>query len=438
MTEARRVDIGNGLSFRLNKWMCRFPLPKQAVALALCEQGKDVLYGGAAGGGKTDALLMAALQYVDVPGYKAAITRRTHKQLTGLDGIITRSQEWGLGRMGAHWNDTSKVWTFPSGAKLQFFYLDHIKHKDNFQGQDLHFSGKDEVTQWGDQTLCTYPETRLRTTKEIKERGVPIRRFNTGNPGGSGHVWVKRRWVDSTDPRYVYVPASVHDNPYLDSEEYLDELRRQGELVFQRLGLGDWDAEQGEIFNREWFKIINARDVPDHVRWCHSIDTAASAKARADNNASGFIGVDRQGNIYIEDLQAWKAEWPETKGRLIKRILARPDPVIIEGIGGGLVASQDLLSDPRLTHITIRVLKHKADKVSMTMPWAARAQAGKVFLVDGPHIDDFMNEAIVFPSGRHDDRIDVVNNGVHHLGVTVGSGGGILLPPPPSRQEVIF
>lgn len=443
METATRIDLGHGLSLRVNSWIpsCRFPLPKQALALALCDQGVDVLYGGAAGGGKTDALLLAALQYVDTPGYKAGIARRTYRQLNGPDGIIRRSHQWaqlgGWTQRGARWNGNDGLWTFPSGAVLYFGYLDHDTHKDNWQGHEFQFYGRDEVTQWGLEELSSYPETRLRRSEAQRLSGVPLRTFSTANPGGAGHQWVKRRWVDSADPARAYVHASVRDNPFLDAEDYLRRLRSQGELVYQRLGLGNWDAEQGEIFDRDWFRIISARAVPADVRWCHAIDPAASARTRADNTASGFVGIDPRGNVYVEDLQAWRAEWPESRRRLKERILARPVPVVIEGISGFKVAADDLKADPALVHVLIQTVGSKPDKVALALPWASRAQEGRVHLVDGSWVDAFLAEAVAFPEGAHDDRVDVVSLGVSYLGLGVG-GSRMVLPPPPQRRERVF
>src|SRR6266508_6612551 len=90
---------------------------KQALFLLL--DCREAFYGGAAGGGKSDALLMAALQYVDVPGYSALLLRRTYAELEKSDGLIPRADAW-LSNTDARRHDGGKLWTFPSGARLEF------------------------------------------------------------------------------------------------------------------------------------------------------------------------------------------------------------------------------------------------------------------------------------------------------------------------------
>src|SRR5665213_329968 len=102
------------------------PHPRQAIFLGLDDR-REVLYGGAAGGGKSDALLMAALRYVDVPGYSALILRRTYADLALPDAIMARAKSWLIPEV--HWNDQRKVFTFPSGATLTFGFLDTAADK---------------------------------------------------------------------------------------------------------------------------------------------------------------------------------------------------------------------------------------------------------------------------------------------------------------------
>ena len=247
---------------------------------------------------------------------------------------------------------------------------------------------------------------------------MPLRLLATANPGGAGHAWVKRRWITPGEPGHRFVPARLEDNPYLDGDEYRARLKEQGALLYRRLAEGDWDAEQGTMFSPSWFKI--AKSAPPGVRWVHSVDLATSAKTRADQTGSGFVGLGSDGVLYLDDIQAWRAEWPESRARIKARALARPVPLLIEAIGGFQVAAQDLQSDPALVGVEVRSVKHKADKVSMAAPWAARAEAGRVCVVDGPWVSAFLDQVAGFPEGAHDDLVDLVSQAVAHLAVPQG------------------
>lgn len=249
----------------LTPYVPYMPHPKQALFLSDAMNGvREVLYGGAAGGGKSDALLMAALQYVDVPGYSAAIMRRTYAELTQQGGILDRMHkwmrrlryvqdpdgrlrlspgqdidpnanafvsahaapgdgktlvEWGL----AHWNAGEWRYEFPSGARISFGHLQTEEAKTRYQGGEYHFIGVDELTLLN-KTQFTFLGTRLRKPdpptdpeqlaaayKRAAEHGVmeawmiPLRLRAGSNPGGRGHKWVKDRFIG--DPKKGIAPS---------------------------------------------------------------------------------------------------------------------------------------------------------------------------------------------------------------------------------------
>lgn len=203
---------------------------------------REVLYGGAAGGGKSDALLMAALQYVDQPNYAAILFRRTYADLALPGALMERAAEW-LSKTPARWNDTKKTWTFPSGATLTFGYLQTTNDKFRYQSAEFQFIGFDELTQFPE-TDYLYLFSRLRRKAGSK---IPLRMRVASNPGGTGHRWVDERfvkpWEAGTMPEdRDFIPAKLDDNRHVDKEEYEVSLAQLDEHTRKQLRNGDWNA----------------------------------------------------------------------------------------------------------------------------------------------------------------------------------------------------
>ncbi len=118
-------------SLKWTPFIPHIPTPKQ-LAFLLLDNYEEAFYGGAAGGGKSDALLMGALQYVDTPGYAALLLRRTFKALTLPEALLDRARMW-LGGTGAKWNSDSNTWIFPSGARVVFGYLENDRDVEQYQ-----------------------------------------------------------------------------------------------------------------------------------------------------------------------------------------------------------------------------------------------------------------------------------------------------------------
>lgn len=206
---------------------------RQAAFLKRTE--KEVFYGGAAGGGKSSALLMAALQYVHVPNYSALIIRRTLRDLDLPDSIMSRAKQW-LAGTDAQWNNVRHVVTFPkSGATLAFGYLDSASDQYGYQGAAFQGVFFDEVTQFPEQWY-RYLFSRLR---KLSGSPVPLRVWSAGNPGGIGHEWVKRRFVDYEGKERAFVPATLADNPHLDAS-YRESLAVLDENTRRQLEDGIW------------------------------------------------------------------------------------------------------------------------------------------------------------------------------------------------------
>lgn len=245
---------------RMTDYIPHKPTPKQQAFLLLgC---LEALWGGAAGGGKTDALLMAALQYVDVPGYNALLLRRTFADLALPGAIMDRAHDW-LAPTAAEWSERDKTWTFPSGARLTFGYLQGDNDKYRYQGTELVFCGFDELTQFT-QEQYTYLFSRLR---RLEGTAVPLRMRAASNPGGVGHLWVYERFMPDLTPEAlehrrktgrIFIPARLEDNPHIDQTAYRRGLAELDDVTRRQLEEGLWVTDPAaRPFHRDWWRTEN-------------------------------------------------------------------------------------------------------------------------------------------------------------------------------------
>ncbi|MDO4531275.1 MAG: phage terminase large subunit, partial [Bacillota bacterium] len=162
------------------------PQPKQTAFLERPEY--EAFYGGAAGGGKSDSLLMEALRQVHIPHYRGLILRKTYPELSEL---IAKSRKYYQAAFpAARYNDSKHLWTFPSGAEIYFGSLHHPADKIKYQGRSFDFIGFDELTHF------TWEEySYLFSRNRPSGQGTRVYIRATGNPGGIGHGWVKSRFI---------------------------------------------------------------------------------------------------------------------------------------------------------------------------------------------------------------------------------------------------
>lgn len=253
-TERRRQQWRN-----LELYVPHRPWLRQMLFLTL--DCLEAFYGGAAGGGKSEALLMAALQYVHVPGYSALIIRRDTQRLRLAGGLLSRSHEW-LTDKGPKWSASKNQWRFPTSgapATITFGYLDNSFDKFRYASSEYQFIAFDELTEFAEEDY-RFLFSRLRRRRDID---VPLRMRSASNPGGRGHDWVKRRFIpDDANPRALilwkdgaaYVPAQLRDNPAIDADEYARSLAHLPPLWRERLLHGDWEASERGIVQAEWLR----------------------------------------------------------------------------------------------------------------------------------------------------------------------------------------
>lgn len=227
-----------------NKYILQKPTKKQARFIL--DMSLESLYGGAAGGGKSSAILMAALQFATIPHYAAIIFRRTYADLSLPGALMDRAAEWLAPHIDVRWKSQEKTYVFPSGATLSFGYLDNATDRYRYQSAEFQFIGFDELTQFKEVDYL-YLFSRLRRTAACN---VPLRMRAGTNPGGIGHAWVKKRFLSESaksDGR-VFIPAKATDNQHLDRIEYEKSLNKLDSFTRRQLMEGDWTDFTGNYF----------------------------------------------------------------------------------------------------------------------------------------------------------------------------------------------
>ena len=233
---------------------------------------RDVLYGGAAGGGKSYAMLIDPLRFAHRAAHRALILRRSMPELREL---IDKSRElYPKAFPGSKYKEVEKLWNFPSGAKVEFGFLERDADVYRYQGQAYSWIGFDEITHLPTEFGWNYLASRLRTTDpEI----TPYMRC-TANPGGVGATWVKKRYVDPHPPNESFtgednltrkfIPARLEDNPYLAEDgRYEEMLKALPPTQRKQLLEGNWDVNEGAAFTEfeQDIHVITPFEIP--ISW---------------------------------------------------------------------------------------------------------------------------------------------------------------------------
>ncbi len=351
------------------------PTPKQRVFHET--DAGEVLYGGAAGGGKSKAIVMDALARVlTYPGTNAFIFRRTFPELE--TSIIQEAKKSYPPELYSY-NAQRHEMRFPNGSTIYFRHCAMADDMYSYQGVEIQFLYFDELTSFEERQydfICS----RLRAKKSLGV--VPIVR-SASNPGGIGHGWVKARFVDagpymSKQKRQIYsaalnktktvitqyIPALATDNPHI-TQDYIFELERKPEALRQALLYGHWDAFEGQVFiefkddpehykDRKWTHVVTPFDIPPHWKRYMAFDygyakpfaciwfaMSTDGTAYAYKEWYGWNGKADQGILYTPRQIAKgivEREEDETKNNI--QILRIADPSIFDSSRGNSVAQQ--------------------------------------------------------------------------------------------------
>jgi predicted phage terminase large subunit-like protein len=404
---------------RVNAFIPHNPMknPKQAAFLLL--DNLEALYGGSAGGGKSDALLMSALQYVDEPKYAALLLRRTFADLALPGALMDRAHDWLNGK--AKWHDKEKTWEFPKGATLTFGYLEHEMDKYRYQSAEFQFIGFDELTQFLE-LQYRFLFSRLRRLAGSK---IPVRMRAASNPGNIGHEWVKQRFIEERKKAgRIFIPASLVDNPFVDVEAYKKALDKLDYITREQLLSGVWDITNTDgKFKRSWFEIVD--DFPSDAQFVRYWDLAATTPKQSAGGRMtdpdytvGALLCEQKGVFTIVDIRRFRARPKEVEENI--KQTANEDgksvPIYMEQEPGSAgVNTIDHYAREVLKGFDFRGNRATGSKELRANPVSSAAEHGNVKLMRGPWITTFLDEAEIFPKGTHDDQVDAVSGGFEIL-----------------------
>lgn len=470
--------------------LAKSPHPRQAEFLAL--QCEEALYGGAAGGGKTEALLMWLAQGVKIPSYSAIFFRRTYAQLSkSNDSPLTKSYDL-FRPLGGIYKGSEHKWVFPSGATIEFGHLQHEMSVQDYTGPAYHRIAFDELTQFS-QNQYQFLFSRMRMRKDFPVRmGVRA----ASNPGGPGHAWVKSWFITPEaerailqlgayqpspaglifwpNPNRAFVPARVADNPSLDIEDYVARLRTQlPPLLRERLLNGDWSAIEDAAIKVDWLRYYEMRgdmlcpqDVngkrlqPIDCRECDrfaTVDTAGTSRQKAEERKGkppswSVVQIwdywSKPEYLFLRHVWRDRVAWDGLKSG-VRQVLSewKPNRVLIENahhgppLAGELSGFRTELVSP-IPH-RARGEEGKPGKLERATELLNKLEKGEIFLprYNNEWLPELESEWLTW-TGQEDetaDQVDAAAYAARHAKSTVSTWGGFpyfRLPLPPPRIGV--
>jgi predicted phage terminase large subunit-like protein len=355
------------------------------------------LFVGGVGSGKTHA---GAIEVLRMPARTVGMVIAPNFRM--LRDATLRSLHSVLGRMIVDEQKVNMNLTLSNGTTVMLRSADD---PSRLRGPNLGWAWLDEAAIM-DREVWDVVIGRLRE--------APSRAWLTTTPAGMNWVYDVAQRAHS-DPDYAVMRASTRSNPYL-PQGYVQSLATSytSEYAAQEID-GEFLAAGGAIFKRDWFTFVT--EVPRGLRWARYWDLAMSTRSTADYTASVAVGMAQDGTVYLRDMVRGRWEWPDAR-RVIIDTMER-DGVgthhAVEAAAHGLAAVQELRRDPRLSKYGLRSMRPDADKVSRALTWAARAEQGKIAILRGAWVADFLDEVCRFPNGPHDDQVDAVSGAMPML-----------------------
>lgn len=412
-------------------------------------------YGGAAGGGKSYAILLEPLYDISNPAFGGVIFRRTTKQVTSEGGLWDTATDL-YESLGGKANNQSLSFKFPSGAKVTFAHMEHEKNRLDWQGSQIPLIGFDELTHFTWKQF-TYMLSRNRSTSGAKSRIRAtlnpdpdhwVRKFIDWYIGDDGFAIPDRSgvvryfvitgdeiiWADTEaellelypkiiPKSFTFISSSVFDNKILLEQDpsYLSNLQALPRVEREQLLDGNWDARAtaGMYFKRSDVEVVDA--LPKLKKQVRAWDQAGSiAKKDSDDpdyTAGVLMAQGEDDYYYICDVERFRAEGSQVDKRIGNiasfdtkkvRIRLAQDP----GQAGKRQAKSQIT---QLAGYTVRAKPVTGDKETRAKPLSSQWEAGNIKILRGEWNDAFLNEMENFPCAAHDDQVDAAADAFDEL-----------------------
>lgn len=426
--------------------ICLQPGPQEMFGACTAD---IVIYGGAAYGGKSVALILEASRNVTDPRYTAVIFRRKYKEIIDGGGLWDTSHQVYPALSGEGTRGRTE-WTFPAGCRIKFNHLNKESDIYDHQGAAYVFLGFDELTHFTKQQFF-YLLTRNRppagcllkpycratcnpdpdswvgefiawwidqdTGYPIPERSGVIRYFTRRD---DDIIWVSPDWRDQygNPPKSItFIASSIEDNPLgiIADPTYRANLLAQDKVTREQLLKGNWLINYtGGMFNPVWFEIVD--HLPAGIKLVRYWDFAASEVKENDKDdpdwtAGALVGI-HENTLYIADMNAFR-EAPGTTEKIIRQCAAM-DGREVEVWWEEEKGSSGKFTSEYMKQIFKGYDAHpdpvSGSKVERARPWAAWAEFGRVKLLRGPWNKQFLARVGRFPEGKRDE-VDAVSGG---------------------------
>lgn len=430
--------------------------PQPAQERFLTSPADIAIYGGAAGGGKSYALLMEPIRHYHRPGFYGVIFRRQATQIKN-EGALWDESEAFYPHLSAMGSRHQLTWTFPSGARLRFAHLEYEQDKFGWMGAQVAFIGFDELTHFTEGQFW-YLLSRNRSTCGVR----PYVRA-TCNPDPDSFVadlikwWINPQtgfalperagvirwfvrmgdelvWADTPEelmaqygntvyPKSLtFIPACIHDNAILLQKDpgYLANLMALPRIDRERLLNGNWLVRPtaGLFFKRSWFEIVpEAPPNSNVIRYWDRAATEATAGKDPDWTVGVRMSKASNGIFYVEDVVRLRGT-PAKVEEAIRQTAAMDGTRVRIGIEkdpGQAGVAEASYYVRALAGYPVRAYPVTKAKETRARPVSAQAEAGNIKLVRGSWNEAFVRELENFPDAAHDDQVDALSGAFNAL-----------------------